>query len=969
VAEAAAAGTASGRPFRLEYRILRPDGETRWLRSTTVGVTNDAGEVARSGGIIEDVTEAREAAGALAENERRLREIVDTAFATTVLVDEGRVVYANKRIAEIFGYDVAEADGLPFAAFFPPAEGERVLELLGPEAEYEGEHRGVKKDGTPMWLRVRSWPLAYGGRTVRVVYLLDITALREALEGVRASEERYALAQRAADIGSWDWDVTTGGLLWSDTIEPMFGFGPGEFGGTYDAFLASVHPDDRDFVVSSVNAAVNEKREYDIEHRIVWPDGTVRWVSEKGEVFYDAGDKPVRMLGVVGDITTRKEAQENLKRALAETEQRRAEIAALLQAARAVLETPRFEAAARAIYDAAQEAVGAAAGYIALLTPDGTENEVVFLDTGEVRCEVDPELPMPIRGFREVAIRAQKPVYENDFGQTSWVQYLPPGHAPLQNVLFAPLNIEGKTVGLLGLGNKPGGFTANDALVAGAFADFAAVALQNYRNLGRLEASEERYRRIVETAEEGIWMVDENNDTVFVNRKMVTMLGYGERELLGQPFLRYVEAGPPAERAEELRRRGVVEQRDLKLRRRDGTVVWGIAVMSPIFDDGGRYEGALMMITDITERKRAEEALREAELRYRSLFEQSPDGVLVLDPETMKPREFNEAAARQLGYTPEEFAGLSVFDYEAMESAEDTKARLAKLRRQGRDDFETLHRTKTGEILNVFVTTKMVNIDGRRGLYTIFRDLTPLKRAEQQLVATAAELARSNRDLEQFAYAASHDLQEPLRMVSNYLQLLERRYGARLDGDAVEFLNYAVDGARRMAEMVQDLLNYSRVGSRGTPFAPTDLNAALDQALADLQVAVEETGARVTRDELPTVAADASQMRQLFQNLMGNAIKFRGPEPPQIHVGAERRGGEWRLAVRDNGIGIAPEFRDRIFGVFQRLHSRGEYPGTGIGLAICEKIVTRHGGRIWVEAEPGRGATFYFTLPARGEER
>jgi PAS domain S-box-containing protein len=447
------------------------------------------------------------------------------------------------------------------------------------------------------------------------------------------------------------------------------------------------------------------------------------------------------------------------------------------------------------------------------------------------------------------------------------------------------------------------------------------------------------------------------------------MLGYGERELLGQPFLRYVEAGPPAERAEELRRRGVVEQRDLKLRRRDGTVVWGIAVMSPIFDDGGRYEGALMMITDITERKRAEEALREAELRYRSLFEQSPDGVLVLDPETMKPREFNEAAARQLGYTPEEFAGLSVFDYEAMESAEDTKARLAKLRRQGRDDFETLHRTKTGEILNVFVTTKMVNIDGRRGLYTIFRDLTPLKRAEQQLVATAAELARSNRDLEQFAYAASHDLQEPLRMVSNYLQLLERRYGARLDGDAVEFLNYAVDGARRMAEMVQDLLNYSRVGSRGTPFAPTDLNAALDQALADLQVAVEETGARVTRDELPTVAADASQMRQLFQNLMGNAIKFRGPEPPQIHVGAERRGGEWRLAVRDNGIGIAPEFRDRIFGVFQRLHSRGEYPGTGIGLAICEKIVTRHGGRIWVEAEPGRGATFYFTLPARGEER
>lgn len=834
-------------------------------------------------------------------------------------------------------------------------------------------------------------PLVAGGETVGLLALgnkpggfteedlatatayADVAAVAlqkfRAQDRLAASEERYALAQRAADIGSWDWDITSGGLVWSDAIEPMFGFGPGEFGGTYEAFLAAVHPDDRELVVAAVDAAVKDKRDYDIEHRVVWPDGTVRWVFEKGKVFYDDAGKPRRMLGVVRDITTRKEARDKLQAALAEAERRRAEMAALLDAAGAVLETPRFEAAAEAIFKSAKEAVGATAGYVALLTEDGTENDVVFLDTGEGSCAVDPDLPMPIRGFREVAIREQKPIYENDFGHTSWIQYLPPGHTPLQNVLFAPLNIRGKTVGLLGLGNKPGGFTANDALVAGAFADFAAVALQNYRNLGRLEASEEQYRRIVETAEEGIWMVDENNNTVFVNQKMASMLGYGERDLLGEPFLTYVDADPPTDRAEELRRRGVIEQRDLKLRRRDGTTLWGFAVMSPIFDESGRYDGALMMITDITERKRAEDALREAELRYRSLFEQSPDGILVVDPATMKPREFNDAAARQLGYTPEEFADLAVYDYEVMETVEETRAHVEKLLRLGRDDFETQHRTKSGEILNVFVTTKLVNINGREGFYTIFRDLTPLKRAEEQLVATAAELARSNRDLEQFAYAASHDLQEPLRMVSSYLQLLEKRYGDRLDGDAVEFLNYAVDGARRMGEMVQDLLDYSRVGSRGAPFEPTDLNAALDQALADMKVAVEEAGARVTRDDLPTVSADASQMRQLFQNLLGNAVKFRGAEPPAVHVGAERRDGEWRIAVRDNGIGLAPQFRERIFGVFQRLHGPGEYPGTGIGLAICERIVTRHGGRIWAESEPGRGATFYFTLPEPGDER
>jgi signal transduction histidine kinase len=238
------------------------------------------------------------------------------------------------------------------------------------------------------------------------------------------------------------------------------------------------------------------------------------------------------------------------------------------------------------------------------------------------------------------------------------------------------------------------------------------------------------------------------------------------------------------------------------------------------------------------------------------------------------------------------------------------------------------------------------------------------KRVEEALKVKTEELARSNRDLEQFAYVASHDLQEPLRMVTNYVQLLARRYKGKLDSDADEFIGFASDGAIRMRKLINDLLTYSRVGIRAKELESTDCETALNQSLNNLKMAIEEIGAVVTHDSLPTVMGDSLQLGQLFQNLIGNAIKFRGDEPPSVHVSASQNGNEWTISIRDNGIGISPEYAERIFNIFQRLHSREEYPGTGIGLAICKKIVERHGGRMWVESKVGKGATFYFTLPA-----
>ena len=252
-----------------------------------------------------------------------------------------------------------------------------------------------------------------------------------------------------------------------------------------------------------------------------------------------------------------------------------------------------------------------------------------------------------------------------------------------------------------------------------------------------------------------------------------------------------------------------------------------------------------------------------------------------------------------------------------------------------------------------------------RGYRGIGRDITARRMAAEELKAAHGELERSNAELEQFAYVASHDLQEPLRMVASYTQLLGRRYGDRLEGDAKEFMAFIVDGAARMKQLIEDLLAYSRVGTRGKEFRPVKLDAVVERARANLRAALEESGAQLDCDPLPEVEGDELQLTQLMQNLIGNAVKFRGDARPRIHVSCVERDDEFEIAVRDNGIGIEAQYFERIFMVFQRLHDKGQYPGTGIGLAICKKVVDRHGGRIWLESSPGGGSRFLFTLPKK----
>ncbi|MEW6586497.1 MAG: ATP-binding protein, partial [Nitrospirota bacterium] len=452
------------------------------------------------------------------------------------------------------------------------------------------------------------------------------------------------------------------------------------------------------------------------------------------------------------------------------------------------------------------------------------------------------------RGLRAVAYNSGRTVYENNFPMSEWIKFMPDGHAVLSNVMFAPLLIGEETVGILGLANKEGGFTDNDARIASAFGELASIALHNSRLFESLVESEQRLSRSQEIAHLGSWELDLINNHLYWSDETYRIFGLQPQEF------------------------------------------------------GATYEAFLEIV--------------------------HPDDRTAVD------------------------------------------AAYSGSLREGRDTYEIEHRVirnSTGEVRCVHEKCEHHRDESGTIIRSIgmVHDITERRKMEEERNKLMDNLKRSNEELEQFAYIASHDLQEPLRMISSFVELIAHRYQGKLDSDADEFIGYIISGTSHMKTLLNDLLSYSRVGRRTDPFSPIDLNTALDGALMNLKTVIDENNAVITREGLPIVSADKVQMVQIFQNLIANAVKFRGSGPPLIHISANQDNREYTIRVRDNGIGIDPKYFDKLFIIFKRLHDRGEYPGTGIGLAICKKIAERHGGRIWVESEAGKGSTFCFTINNR----
>lgn len=359
--------------------------------------------------------------------------------------------------------------------------------------------------------------------------------------------------------------------------------------------------------------------------------------------------------------------------------------------------------------------------------------------------------------------------------------------------------------------------------------------------------------------------------------------------------------------------------------------------------------------------------IKQSEELFKTLFHSSPIGIYIAQDGHL--RLVGHQFARITGHNEDELIGIPPLNLVLSEDRNTVRENAVKMLKGERSSgYEFRIVTKRAEIKWVMETVVPIFYERRRATLGNLIDITERKQTEQELRQMTTEMKHSNTELGQFAHVVSHDLQEPLRMIASYTQLLARRYHGKLDTDADEFITYVVDGTSRMQALLSALLDYSRVGSRGKPFKSVYCEHVFDQAMANVKVTIEESGAVVSHDPLPIIMADEGQLVQLFQNLISNAAKYRSQEPPRIHVSVEAKHNERVFSVRDNGIGIDSKHAQSIFEIFRRLHTKEEYPGTGIGLAICKKIVERHGGHIWVQSQPGKGSIFYFTVPITGGE-
>jgi PAS domain S-box-containing protein len=481
-----------------------------------------------------------------------------------------------------------------------------------------------------------------------------------------------------------------------------------------------------------------------------------------------------------------------------------------------------------------------------------------------------------------------------------------------------------------------------------------------------LRESRKRFRSLVETTSDWIWEVDRNGVYTYASPKVEALLGYVPEEVIGKTPFDLM----PAEEAERLTdlfqafidsRKSFQALENTNLHK-DGRRVMLETSGVPIFDDSDEFVGYKGIDRDITERKQAEEEIRRAAQEWKTTFASITDMVSIHDKDG-KLLRVNKAFANVFGAEPEELIGKACYEVVHGTKKPWPECPMKQMLETKKPVVSEFFEPRLGIHLEVS-GSPILNKEGEFVAFVhVTKDITERKRMEEELKQTLAELERSNAELEEFAYVASHDLQEPLRMVASYLQLIERRYKNRLDKDADEFIAFAVDGATRMQKMINKVLLYSRIGKQSKPLRPIDCEDILDQVVANLAASIQESGVIVTRDPLPTVMANDALLIELFQNLIGNAVKFRGKKLPGIHIKAEKKGSDWVFSVRDNGIGVDPRHAERIFQIFQRLHGRNKYPGTGIGLAVCKKIVERFGGRIWVESETGKGSTFYFTIP------
>ncbi|QLG50837.1 PAS domain-containing sensor histidine kinase [Natrinema halophilum] len=909
--------------------LRRPSGERVWLSVNGAPRWTGNDEFDGAVFVFEDVTGKRDVD---IELEEILGRITDGFYA---LDEEFRFTHVNERAEELLESTEDELLGENLWEQFPEAAEIDVVRHAFDSAMETQESQSYELYYAPLdfWVKATIYP----SRTGVSAYFRDVTERKEReferegmFRDLQESEERLRLALEAGEMGTWELDLETEeSPVRSPEHDRIFGYEEPREDWSFEAFLDHVHPDDRENVERSFEDAF-ETGTWDVECRIIRADGEQRTIAARGEFHFDGEEDPVRTVGVVRDVTERTERERYLEEAKAQLEAA-TEAGAVSTWEWHIPENSFVTGASFArTFDIDPDAARNGVPIERLLTSIHEDDRTRVEDQIEAALETCGEYESEYRVWnandepRWVIARGH--VECDDDGNA---ERFPGALTDITERKRAELELEKQSRELETL------FRVLPVGVVVANAD------------GSLRRANDTAREIwggdvfdAESVEEyekysAVWA--DSGD--LVGPRDWTMAQVLEGEEVTDPNVYQIETFDDE-------RRIIMEH--------------GM----PVRDGRGDVSRAVVTLTDITERRDYEQALEERERQLSTLMENVPGMVYRCRNERGWPMEFVSDACREItGYTSEalETGEVSYGDDIMLEADRDEVWEDVQQPTGDRDTYSLSYRIETDD-----GERKWVRSYGRRlfdddetvvALEGILSDISERKRLE-------TELKESNRRLEQFAYAASHDLQEPLRMITSYLQLLETRYGDTFDEDGQEFLDYAVDGAERMREMIDALLTYSRVDTRGDPFEPVDLDAVLDDVREDLQMRIDESDAYISSGSLPRVAGDVSQLRQVFQNLLRNAIEYSGDEPPRIDVTAERDGTDWIVSVRDEGVGIDSDDTDRIFEVFQRLHTHEEHPGTGIGLALCRRIVDRHGGEIWVDTEPGDGATFSFTLPA-----
>ncbi|MEO6611081.1 MAG: PAS domain S-box protein [Chitinophagaceae bacterium] len=1044
----------AGENVQYDLDFVRENGEEKWFTFTIDRVHNNEWTEGFSISI-NDITGRKKAEAGLQESELFNKGILASLHSHIAVIDRtGIIITVNKAwndFAIANGVTTLEraSEGSNYfdvcrkAAISGDSIANQVLD--GIRSVFEKEVDEFQLEYPCHSLTDKRWFILhvsnFGKDSSKIVLShQNITERKIAEQRSILSEAKLIEAQAVSKIGSWETDLLTMNVFWSAEIFRIFEINPNDFIPTHARFLDFIHPDDREKVDKAFTASLNKTTHNSIEHRIVTPTGKIKFVEEHWQIYQEENGLPGRAAGTCQDITQRREIEQLLQRS-------EANLKAIIENTDASIYSIDSNFRYLTFNTLLQDTLKAIYG----LDVKPGDNVYDFLE------KLNPEEAREWELVYSKALDGQIVKFEKEFSINDYYSYI--------SFSIYPIWENQEVIGL---------------------SCFAFDITKQKLAEKEQEQTELRYRQIVETAQEGIWLIDENSRTTFVNNKMCEILGYAVEEMIGKEYTYFMgevdvdEATASIER----RKRGITENLDQRFISKSGKEIWATVSANPFLDNGGNYKGALAMVTDITDKKALKDLLDKTnKLADIGTWDIDVTGGIVFWSD--KAKEIQEADP---GFVPQLSTGIHQFQkgsnngaiprrvQDCMEKGIPWDEELEILTQKGNlkwirsvgeaefmdgkcvriyGSFQDIDMRKRAEleVLKIFQEKNTVlesirdgffavdknwvvtywnkeaekvfhkhkheiigknfwdvfsdSIDSEsfrkyhqaielnrvmvfedhyaslskwyeisaypseKGLSVYFKDVSERKISELEfkkmnsvLEEHARELAISNQELEQFAYVASHDLQEPLRMVTGFMTQLQKKYGDVIGDKGKQYINFAVDGAKRMRHIILDLLEFSKAGKAEDKLEKVDLNGLMEEVLTLYHKQIEAGKVDIRVGNLPLLITFRTPVSQLFQNLVSNSLKYaKEGTAAEITISAKEIGTHWQFAVSDNGIGIDPQYFDKVFVIFQRLHNKEEYSGTGIGLAICKKIVENLGGKIWVESEEGKGSTFYFTLP------